>query len=673
MAETIGEVEVVLRARIGQLEADLKKAEGKAKTTAKRMSSSFRKVATAVRMVKTNLAAVAALAGGLAGGAFFGLAKAAIRTANDLGDVAQKLGISASALQEFQYAANQSGVATQTLNMGLQRFGRRAAEAAAGTGEARDAIKQLGIQLKDSGGALRSTEELFDEALTKLGEIENPLERVRLGFKLFDSEGVALVNMAGKLGDLREEAQSLGLVLDDEVIARSDELQDSFDALWAVTKGQLTPALVDLGGSAIQSTLETMADLAKWANAVYRSFADIQSLGLSNAQMKLTEQQEALKNATERLAAAEERANTARGIAAGAAAGQAGRIREEIEAKKQAIEATKAHIELLKNEREESKPDAPVDTGPPPTTVAEEKALEDARKRAIEERRKAAKAAHREFLAQSDQRVLLVQEELAEEIAALSTGLEAEEDYAQAIVELRKTAALKIAEIREEDAEKRKKTLDEEQKEYKALFDFMEDGFSDAMATMLLEGEFTFKSLAISFAREFIQLGINKTIMPMVSGALGKIGDFLGILGGGGGGFSPTPIAQLPGPKNVSFGGLLNDTFFPPGRANGGPLSGAAIVGERGPELFIPGRSGFVATNSQLQKMGAGGGSNVNVTIINNSGEETSTTERDGPNGMKEIEVMIGKTVSKSISRGGDVDKAIRNSYGIQRVGRHGL
>jgi hypothetical protein len=34
---------------------------------------------------------------------------------------------------------------------------------------------------------------------------------------------------------------------------------------------------------------------------------------------------------------------------------------------------------------------------------------------------------------------------------------------------------------------------------------------------------------------------------------------------------------------------------------------------------------------------------------------------------------MIGAAISKNISRGGDVDRAIRASYGVQRIGRHGL
>ena len=53
------------------------------------------------------------------------------------------------ALQEFRYAASFAGVEQQTLDMALQRFTRRAAEAAQGTGEAKDAFAQMGIALRD--------------------------------------------------------------------------------------------------------------------------------------------------------------------------------------------------------------------------------------------------------------------------------------------------------------------------------------------------------------------------------------------------------------------------------------------------------------------------------------------------------------------------------------------
>ena len=47
-------------------------------------------------------------------------------------------------------------------------------------------------------------------------------------------------------------------------------------------------------------------------------------------------------------------------------------------------------------------------------------------------------------------------------------------------------------------------------------------------------------------------------------------------------------------------------------RAAGGPVSAGQpyIVGEIGPELFVPGRSGTIIPNNQL-----GGGSTYNITV----------------------------------------------------------
>jgi hypothetical protein len=49
-----------------------------------------------------------------------------------------------------------------------------------------------------------------------------------------------------------------------------------------------------------------------------------------------------------------------------------------------------------------------------------------------------------------------------------------------------------------------------------------------------------------------------------------------------------------------------------PGRASGGPVSGGSpyIVGEMGPELFIPGSSGTILPNNRM-----GGGARINITV----------------------------------------------------------
>jgi hypothetical protein len=48
---------------------------------------------------------------------------------------------------------------------------------------------RMGIALRDQSGSLRRSEDLLGDIADALARIEDPAERVRLAFKLFDSEG----------------------------------------------------------------------------------------------------------------------------------------------------------------------------------------------------------------------------------------------------------------------------------------------------------------------------------------------------------------------------------------------------------------------------------------------------------------------------------------------------
>jgi hypothetical protein len=130
-----------------------------------------------------------------------------ISAADAIGETASKIGVGVEALQELRFAAKASGVEQQTLDMALQRFTRRAAEAAQGTGEAKDALAQMGIALRDQSGNLRRSEDLLGDVADAFARIEDPAERARLAFKLFDSEGVALVNLLSDGSSAPEQVQ----------------------------------------------------------------------------------------------------------------------------------------------------------------------------------------------------------------------------------------------------------------------------------------------------------------------------------------------------------------------------------------------------------------------------------------------------------------------------------
>ena len=189
--------------------------------------------------------AVTVLAGVLVTGKVVQGINALVQETAALGDgidkVSSKLGINAQALQELRFAAEQTGVSTNTMDMALQRFTRRAAEAAKGTGEAKAALEEMNVRLKDSNGQLRPTEDLLGDVAEAMGRTKNDGDRLRLAFKLFDSEGAALVNTLkggrGALEALRQTARDTGGVLDAELIAASAELTDTQNELKLTIQG----------------------------------------------------------------------------------------------------------------------------------------------------------------------------------------------------------------------------------------------------------------------------------------------------------------------------------------------------------------------------------------------------------------------------------------------------
>lgn len=120
-------------------------------------------------------------------------------------------------------------------------------------------------------------------------------------------------------------------------------------------------------------------------------------------------------------------------------------------------------------------------------------------------------------------------------------------------------------------------------------------------------------------------------------------------------------------------GGLLSGIFEWAGgmlgfRAGGGSVmpGQAFVVGEKGPELLVTGRtSGTVIPNGGQ----AGGGASVNVTVINNAAADISVREKPSRGGGRELEIMVDMMVAKSISQSGSkAFQAMEATYGLRPV-----
>jgi hypothetical protein len=101
-------------------------------------------------------------------------------------------------------------------------------------------------------------------------------------------------------------------------------------------------------------------------------------------------------------------------------------------------------------------------------------------------------------------------------------------------------------------------------------------------------------------------------------------------------------------------GGLVGSLFKGLGigaKASGGPVSAGRpyLVGEKGPELMVPGRSGMVVPNSDLVRGGNRGGG-INVTVVQNIAAGVSYQDLAAAMGATRQAAMAG--VQDAISRG---------------------
>ncbi len=220
--------------------------------------------ASAKRIAKWSAALTAA-----AVGAFAVFTKQAFASIDTLAKVSDKLGITTENLAGLRHAAELTGVNITTLDMAIQRMTRRIAEAAMGTGEAKAAIAELGLDaqhLKKIGPGAA-----FREIAGAMSKVKDEGDKVRLSFKLFDSEGVALKNTlalgTAGLDAMQAEAEKLGLALSRVDAAQVEAANDAITRMKAIFKGFFQQVAIKLA-PVIQAMADKFTEMADAGSGV---------------------------------------------------------------------------------------------------------------------------------------------------------------------------------------------------------------------------------------------------------------------------------------------------------------------------------------------------------------------------------------------------------------------
>jgi hypothetical protein len=190
--------------------------------------------------VKTGLVALGGLAVAAAGGLGV-MVHDLVETASTLNDTSIALGINTDALQEIGFAAKLGGSGIEEMRGGLAILNKHLTAAKDGNEESQKAFAKLHIKIRDTNGALKTTDVVLGDVADALAKLPEGPERTARAMDLFGRSGASLLPVLSEgregLQKLRQEARDLGLVINAETIKAGDDLGDNLDRLKLSIKG----------------------------------------------------------------------------------------------------------------------------------------------------------------------------------------------------------------------------------------------------------------------------------------------------------------------------------------------------------------------------------------------------------------------------------------------------
>jgi len=250
-----------LTREIVKTEAELKKCKQEADNFSvglEKAKTALNKVGSAAEDVAKKTKGLSTAAGG-ALAAIGGLAYKTAQAADELSELSQQTGISTDDLQKMQYASDLVDVSVDSITGSFTKM--KKAMASGDNGKA--AFEALGVAVRDADGALRDSNEVFYEVLQALSQIDNETERDTMAMEIF---GKSADQLAGIIDDggaalkaYGDEAENLGLILDEETLTSLNDVNDTIDKL----KAQAGAELAKAGAEALEAltpVLETVID-----------------------------------------------------------------------------------------------------------------------------------------------------------------------------------------------------------------------------------------------------------------------------------------------------------------------------------------------------------------------------------------------------------------------------
>ncbi|MBP1856863.1 hypothetical protein [Rhizobium herbae] len=167
-----------------------------------------------------------------------------------ISDSAKATGLDAEFFQVLAHQSELGGVAVDQLSGALETFSKNAGLAAEGKGKMVKALQALNPELLKNILAATTQEERVRLAADAIDAAGSASEKAALSATLFGDAGTRLVEVfsggSAAIDATAKSARDLGLIIDRDVIARTEELGDQLDTATKVINAEFSKALVDL-------------------------------------------------------------------------------------------------------------------------------------------------------------------------------------------------------------------------------------------------------------------------------------------------------------------------------------------------------------------------------------------------------------------------------------------
>lgn len=161
--------------------------------------------------------------------------------AKEITNVSQRMGMTTDQYQEWDYIMRMVGADAESMTGDIAALAEKAFEANDKTSDVAKTFRKLGVDVRDSHGALKSQNQIFDDVVAGLQRMEDATKRNAIASDLLSTTGeniVPILNMTKQeLNGLKQEAHDVGYVMGGETLDKFKELNKVMVEFDGVSKG----------------------------------------------------------------------------------------------------------------------------------------------------------------------------------------------------------------------------------------------------------------------------------------------------------------------------------------------------------------------------------------------------------------------------------------------------